>query len=250
MDKSFFLNKINVITGGFGSGKSEYAINLALSLAALNSPVTLVDLDLVNAYFRSREAIEILNRHNIKVVIPPKEIVFSDLPIAGPGIRDLIISPPASLILDVGGDDTGAIALSAYRRELNNAAVNGLMVINPFRPFTADIEQIRAMKENIEMNSGVSITAIVSNPNLGSGTPPDLIMLKHLVVEKAARELGLPLVEMLIHHEVFHRAPQAFTQLKVPVRLINIFLSPAWLLQQQKEAHERIVPSKLSGTTM
>lgn len=244
MDNSFFTDKINIIIGGFGSGKSEYAINLALSLAEDNPNITLVDLDLVNAYFRSREAVDLLTKHNIKAIVPTGEIAFSDLPIAGPGVRELITSNlEGAAIFDVGGDDMGAIALSAYRQELNRAEKNVLMVINPFRPFTADLEQITIMKESIEYNSGVAVTALVSNPNLGAGTPADLILAKHLIVEQAARELNLPLVEIVIARETYAKQAETFSQLNLPLRLIDIFLSPTWLKEQQKEAYEEIVSS-------
>ena len=244
MDNSLLADKINLIIGGFGSGKSEYAINLALSLAKNNPNITLVDLDLVNAYFRSREAIELLTLNNIKAIVPSGEIAFSDLPIAGPGVRELITSTQeGTAIFDVGGDDMGALALSAYRRELNQVEKNVLMLVNPFRPFTANIDQIMLMKDSIEYNSGVLVTALVSNPNLGAGTPADLILAKHLIVEKAALELGLPLIEIVIQKDTYQKQPEAFSQLNIPIRLIDIFLSPTWLQKQQKEAYEEIVSS-------
>lgn len=233
MHTNFFAEKLTIITGGFGSGKSEYAINLAINLANSKVVTTLVDLDLVNAYFRTREANDLLMAHGIKTIIPPPEIACSDLPIAGPGIRDLITSrAKGTVIFDVGGDDMGAIALSAYRQEINRVDKNVLMVVNPFRPFTSEVKNIIEMKEAIEYNSGVSITALVSNPNLGTKTAPHLILDKHLVVEKAAQVLALPVVEIVIQKSTYQSNPEIFNQLNIPVRLIDIYLSPDWLVNE------------------
>ena len=43
-----------VITGNYGSGKTEISLNLALKAAAAEK-TTLVDLDIVNPYFRTGE---------------------------------------------------------------------------------------------------------------------------------------------------------------------------------------------------
>lgn len=238
MNNSLYIDKINIITGGFGSGKSEYSINLAISLTNDSSKVTLVDLDLVNAYFRSREAIDIFAKHGIKAIIPPQEVVYSDLPIAGPGIRDLIINQDGTTIFDVGGDDMGSLALAPYQQEFARVEKNVLMIINPFRPFTSNLKQIIAMKNDIEINSGLLITGLVSNPNLGAGTKTSLILEKHLIVERVAQELGVPLIEMAVHSEIYRKEPNAFDDLKIPIRPINIFLSPSWFIKQQKEAYE------------
>src|SRR5665647_410816 len=130
-------HRVLVIVGGFGSGKSEYAINLALQTAGDNNLRTaLVDLDLVNAYFRSREAKSLLEASGIKAVVPPENIMFSDLPIAGPGIGALIKDTSYRVILDVGGNDMGATALGTYRQEIQTSDSSLYMVVNPFRPGT------------------------------------------------------------------------------------------------------------------
>ena len=51
--------KIIVVTGHFGSGKTNFSTALALSLAAEGKKVTVVDFDLVNPYFRTADFKEV-----------------------------------------------------------------------------------------------------------------------------------------------------------------------------------------------
>ena len=47
--------RVTIITGHYGSGKTEFAVNYAMQLSKTSPKVTLGDLDIVNVYFRSRE---------------------------------------------------------------------------------------------------------------------------------------------------------------------------------------------------
>ena len=53
--QSIFSHRVSIVTGHYGTGKTELAVNLALALAAEGRRVMLADLDIVNPYFRSRE---------------------------------------------------------------------------------------------------------------------------------------------------------------------------------------------------
>jgi hypothetical protein len=228
--------RVLIILGGFGSGKSEYAINLALQTAASsNLRSTLVDLDLVNAYFRSREVRALLESHSIEAVVPPDNIMFSDLPIAGPGIGALIKDTSCRVILDVGGDDIGANALGTYREEILSSNASLYMVVNPFRPFTNTMDNIIRMKTDIEYSSGLTVNALISNPNIGPGTGLQQIIDKHQLVKEAGQHMNLPVIELLVLEDLYHQHRQELDSLGTPVRPLIIHLLPTWLLKQQKE---------------
>ena len=48
------MKKVRVLIGNFGSGKTELSLNFAIQAAKTGSSV-LVDLDVINPYFRSAE---------------------------------------------------------------------------------------------------------------------------------------------------------------------------------------------------
>jgi Mrp family chromosome partitioning ATPase len=102
------LTGIVAIVGNYGSGKTEVAINLAVNCKRSGLEVRIADLDLVNPYFRTREAENALEALGIKVILPPREFLHADLPILSPAIAGMVQQPDGLTLLDVGGDDAGA----------------------------------------------------------------------------------------------------------------------------------------------
>lgn len=176
-----------VIVGAYGSGKTEFALNLAKELA-VKGPLVLVDLDIVNPYFRSRDATEILEPLGVEMVYN-RQFRDADLP-ALSARTDTVLAGPETVIIDVGGDD-GARVLGRYKHSLMEQKAEIWMVVNCFRPFTADPEGIRATASRIESKSGLKITALVNNSNLGRETIPDHVRQGAAIVDEAARQMGV-----------------------------------------------------------
>ena len=134
------LNGIVAIVGNFGSGKTEVAINLAVNRKRAGLDVRIADLDLVNPYFRTREAKIALEELGVELVLPPREYLQADLPILSPSVAGMIRQSKGLSILDVGGDDAGATVLAALANAFSGVHVHMLQVVNPFRPQTATLE--------------------------------------------------------------------------------------------------------------
>ena len=62
------LHRLLIITGHYGTGKTEFSVNLALDLAEAGEKVRLADLDIVNPYFRSRERKRELTAAGVQVI--------------------------------------------------------------------------------------------------------------------------------------------------------------------------------------
>ena len=111
-------NKLIIVIGAYGSAKSEYSINLAKKYRDEDHGVALCDLDVVNPYFRSRDVREEFAELGIDVVAPEGEYKHADLPMISPRVRGMILKTDKTVILDVGGDPTGARALGRFVAEI------------------------------------------------------------------------------------------------------------------------------------
>jgi hypothetical protein len=195
---------IVILVGGFGSGKTEVAVNLTKYFAQKEkSHIAIVDLDLVNPYFRSREASAEMEELGIHVITPRGGDFYADVPILLPEIRGAIEKNEGKLILDVGGDAQGSRALGS----LSDAFVPGmyemLMVLNSRRPFTSDVEGSLKTMARIEASSKLKFTGIVSNTHMIDETTVDILMEGYHLSRAVAEAAGIPLVFVSAKREVF-----------------------------------------------
>ncbi len=188
--------------GNFGSGKTEVAINFALQLglAAIEKDsvregtVRVVDLDIVNPYFRSREAAEPLSEAGVEVVAPAGDKFWADLPVILPEIKGLLKRTDGTLILDVGGDDLGARVLSHLKDDFPPGDYTLMMVVNANRPFTSEISGARKVLSELEDAAGLKMGGLVSNTHLMDETEPDEVRRGYEFARKMSVETGLPLL--------------------------------------------------------
>jgi len=190
--KSILNKRIKIFVGGFGSGKTEIAINYSIYCRKSYTKVAIVDLDIVNPYFRTREARDALNLKGVEVVAPKGKLTYADIPLISPEIKGLIQNPDYCLILDVGGDDVGSVVLGNFRNFIQDFGYEMLLVVNSYRPFTKGVNQIKQMAQEIENRSRLKIHGIVSNPNLSSQTDEEIIKKGHLLIKQVAQKLEIP----------------------------------------------------------
>lgn len=218
------LNKrITIFTGHFGSGKTEISINYALSQAnekgeERENKLSLVDLDFVNPYFRSREVKASLNQAGIRVVASAEDYFNTDVPAFSPVIGGVLADKESRVIVDLGGDDIGARAIGRFRSRIPDEDYQMCFVINPFRPFTSNAVEIRDLISKIETASRLKVTSIISNPNLGMETKAENIVSGHEIVADIARILHLPL-EFLTVETSFSEHPLIK---KLPIHVMKI----------------------------
>jgi tRNA uridine 5-carbamoylmethylation protein Kti12 len=159
-------NELIVVIGAFGSGKSEYSINLARKYNKIGKKVTLVDLDVVNPYFRSRDIQEKFAEIGIDVIAPEGEFKHADLPMMSPKIMGAVQNENSLVILDVGGDPSGCRTIARYVANIKKRGYQMHFVVNTKRPFTSDVESINEMIDMLEFSSKLKITEMICNTNL------------------------------------------------------------------------------------
>jgi len=220
------LSGIVVIVGNYGSGKTEVAVNLAIYQKKAGMDVRVGDLDLVNPYFRTREAWQILADRGIDLVLPPKQYHHADLPILTPEVAGMIRQPGELAILDAGGDDVGATVLAALADHLKGRTVQTLQVVNPFRPFTDSLDGCLKIRQEIEAAAKLTVTGLVGNANLIDDTAPSDIQEGYDFVKRLSAESGLPLVFITAATDLIPRIDT--DRFACPVLPINRQLVPPW----------------------
>lgn len=179
------MKRITFITGHYGSGKSEFSVNFAIQKEIKN----IVDLDIVNPYFRSRELFEILKENNLKLISSSVEnSLGSDLPYISKDAYFLINSDE-KVIYDLGGDPVGAIIIRQFLDKMNLEEVDLLLCINVYREQTSTSDKIIKMIDDIESSGGMRVTGLINNSNfIRDTTLQDIIDAEEIIVEVAKRK--------------------------------------------------------------
>ncbi|MEO0071603.1 MAG: cobalamin biosynthesis protein CobQ [candidate division WOR-3 bacterium] len=220
------LRRINLFVGGYGSGKSEVAINFAIGLKEWGFKVTVADLDIVNPYFRSREARKVLEGFGIEVLLPPVEIMESDLPIIQPEIVGALKNPEKFLVLDLGGDPVGARVLASISPWVPKDEIDSFFVLNSRRPWTRTVESTKKMIEAITDSCGFPITHLIVNSHLIEETSVAVIEEGIKLAESVSKVAMIPIGFVAIESRFFDITQ--FANLPYPVLVMERYLLKPW----------------------
>lgn len=211
---------IVVLVGHFGAGKTEIAVNLALGWRQRGEAVTIVDLDLVKPYFRTRLLREEFEAEGIGLVVPSGDRVYADLPILVPEVRGAVGRAAAGgqrVILDVGGADQGARVLGAVAGLSDPRLTEVLFVVNGNRPFAETPADVGRMLRDIETASKLKVTGLVSNTHLMDETTPDVVESGLSLAEAVGLAHQLPVRFWAALDEVRRRADSGLDGHGLPV---------------------------------
>lgn len=215
-----------VLTGNYGSGKTEIALNLALESARSGKKTTLVDLDIVNPYFRSGEKASEMKEAGIRMLMPTYALTTVDIPALPAEIQSVFEIPSDCVIFDVGGDDTGAAALGRYHPAFsarNDETVMAL-VVNCMRPLTQREEDITDLAERIMNRSRMRIGMMINNTNLADQTTTDMIRRGEEIVLSCAKKMGILYVATSGCENVLKNV-----RTSVPKIVIRRYMKPEWM---------------------
>ena len=189
-----------VFLGEAGCGKSELAVHLALELAEQGREVHFFDLDQTKPLMRSRDAEALLTGAGITVHFQQQ---CADAPTQVGGLVPLLTDAGKTVILDVGGNDTGARLIGGFSHLLKDADL--WFVVNPYRPWSSTLEHIDGTLSAILRASRLKMPRFLLNPHLGMSTTPaeylegleqGLAMLSPYVTVEAAA-VPAPLYEQI-----------------------------------------------------
>lgn len=225
---------LTIFAGRFGSGKTEAALNYALSLvprpsdgtSAAIGRVILIDLDIVTPYFRSRETAEAMKTQGVQVIAPSIIGQHLDIPAITPQILGAIQQREKPVVLDVGGDKQGARALGQFRPAIRQRGYTMHFVVNPYRPFTRTLEGLASSIREIESSARLRVASLVSNPNLIGETTIDSIIEGHAMIEGFAEALRLPIAFVCVErHWIEALSAIHFRQ---PIQILDRHFVMSW----------------------
>ena len=186
--------RLTLFAGHYGSGKTNIAVNYALTLAKEGKQVVIGDLDIVNPYFRTADSKKVLEDAGVKLISPQFANSNVDLPALPAEAYRLVEDKSIYGIMDIGGDDRGAYALGRYvpaiKAENNYRMV---FVANSYRPLTRTPEDALEVMREIEAACGLAFTDIINNANLGPETTPETVLDSLPYMEKLSKLSGLPI---------------------------------------------------------
>jgi len=218
--------RVTIFTGNYGSGKTEISINYSLFLSGIISHVLLVDLDVVNPYFRSREKTELLAKNDIEVIYPHK-LLYADLPIIPAEIQKLTTNRNNYGVIDLGGDEEGATVLGSISPKLSDQEYELNLVVNNFRSFTRNQEGIIETRKRIEDRSRLKVDNLICNANLGRETGIDDIKKGYLIIKETALKLEIPIKFISVRRDLLPLMKEDF-EVEEELFPIDIYMNPPW----------------------
>ena len=197
--------RVNIFMGHYGSGKTFVSVNYTIALKNANKNVNIYDMDIVNPYFRTIDAKKLLKEHGIDLTVSDYAQTNVDLPAVNAGAYKMTDDYSSYAVVDVGGDDRGALALGRFSKRLieeNNYDV--FWVVNPFRPETSTIEGALEIKKEIEKVALLKFTGIINNANLGNETTVEYILKGYKFCTELSKVTGLPVKFTSVRYDLIN----------------------------------------------
>ena len=185
--------RIRIITGHYGSGKTEFAVNYVKKLReSVDGRVAIADLDIVNVYFRSREKKEELEEKGIQVIASNLDTAVADVPAVSGAMTMPVINKEYQYLVALGGNDVGTLVLGRIKPLLDHAEADFFMVVNAYRPNTSTPEGIIEQMENLEYAAGLKVTGFINNTNLVRETTAECLLHGDEVLKEVTKRTGVP----------------------------------------------------------
>lgn len=228
------LKRVTVVVGHFGSGKTEFSVNLTYDLKNLHDNVAILDMDIANPYFRSRERQQVMEERGIAIHHNSFGYdITEDLPAISATMKAPLENKDFITVVDVGGDDSGARVLNQFRKYFLEEDSKMLCVLNGNRPETDTVEGMLEHMGRIQYETGLQFDGIVNNTHLLRETEPKDIMKGYRLCKEIEAQTEIPLlyntcrVDLVPQLETVAREEIAAGQFIIYP--IELQMRPSWL---------------------
>lgn len=198
------FKRITILSGHYGSGKTNIAVNLARDLRRQHDKVAIADVDIVNPYFRTKDSEELLQKEDIRLICSPYANSNVDIPALPAEMYSVTDDKTLYSIIDVGGDERGALALGRLSDAIENEGnYDMFLVVNGYRPLTRTADATIEVMREIEEACRLKFTALINNSNLGLETTPEDVENSLSYVEELSQKTGLPVLFTTVTQELY-----------------------------------------------
>lgn len=220
------MSRIRIFTGHFGSGKTEISINYAIELAKQGKKVAIVDIDIVNPYFCVRDISEHLNKeYGIRVISSNPHYSNAELAVVPSEVIAVFNDKSYDVVIDVGGDENGAVVLGQYNRYFRQEPYDMYFVINNNRPQTSNLKDTEEYIRNIEYTSRLKVTHLISNTNMSYETTTEDVLRGDKEVRELSEKIGIPYEYTVIRRDL---AEDIKGKVQGELLPIDIYMKPPW----------------------
>lgn len=198
------MKRVTIFAGHYGSGKTNISINYALDAAKSGKSVSIADLDIVNPYFRSKDVRDMMEQHGVRFISSDYANSNVDTPALPADAYSIVADKSRYAVVDVGGDDRGALALGRYVPGiLEENDYEMFFVVNKFRPLTSDsVSAIEVMRE-IEQACKIKFTGIVNNSNIGTATTAQDVIGTAEYADEISKLSNIPVKMTTVDKRIF-----------------------------------------------
>ncbi|GMG96666.1 nucleotide-binding protein [Tepidimicrobium xylanilyticum] len=219
--------RLRIVIGHYGSGKTEFSVNYAVKLAKMGKKVALVDLDIVNLYFRSREKSNILEEMGIRVIGSSVKGAAVDIPAISSEVLMPLQDKSYEGIIDVGGDPVGARVLGMYYQYFIPEEYDMFFVLNANRPETQTVEKAIEYLRKIEDAARVKVTGIINNTHMLKSTTIEDVLRGQELAEKLSQEANLPIKYISAIESVAKELPK---DLEGEIFPMTLYMREEWMV--------------------
>lgn len=217
-------HRLLIVTGHFGTGKTEFSVNLALALARAGEKVMMADLDIVNPYFRSRERRGVLEEAGVRLITSSQDSQNADMPSLPAEILTVLEDRSYRGVLDIGGDPDGARVLARYQPKITAEDYQLIFVSNANRPEVRTAEDAISYLRCIEEVTGLTCGGIVNNTHLCGETTAEEILRGAELAKAISEKTGIP----VLCHTAEERLIPELTELEEPIFPIRVQMKKPW----------------------
>ena len=228
------MKRITLITGHYGGGKTEVSVNLAVDLRKEYDKVAILDLDIMNPYFRSRERQKMMEDLGIMVQFNSFGYdITEDLPALSAALKTPLENKEYMAVVDVGGDSDGAKVQNQFRKYFIQGDSELLVVINTNRPESDDLEGCLFHISTIQAETGLKVEGLINNTHMLSETTPKDIIDGYKMCKKIEELTGIPHRFSICREDLLEDLKAANAEEGIDdmeIYPIKLYMRPSWLL--------------------